>query len=189
MSRSQARRNRKGGVPCQRSCGPELGVPWSHVPPVLIASLSAGRAAIETRLPGLPQNPALLYYRCSLTKSLAEVKKWAPRPYVPQSSGRRVHSWESRGRVQSCFSADGRWQAAATPYRQLGGAPGYTVRLSQGERFRLRLSLISALPAEILLAIKTKQDPREFELREVRSRWVRLRWPDRGKRMDDRTLC
>lgn len=102
-------------------------------PPVLIASLSAGRVATEAPL-SAPESglPLLLVFT---DKSLVEVKKWGLRP---------------------CLRHSGRMKF-------FGGALENAVRLAKGKGSEVLMFIFMALPAEVLLAFKTKQDPREFE--------------------------
>lgn len=62
-------------------------------------------------------------------------------------------------------------------------SPGSAAQLRQGGRPTGSRLYLSGSAGRNATSNKTKQAPREFELREVRVRWVRLRQPDHGKRM------
>lgn len=86
---------------------------------------------------------------------------------------------------RSCLSTEpARRQAAAAHSLPSGEAPGSAVRPAMGKGSQALTYIFLALPAEIAPANKTEQDPRGFELREVRTGWVRLRLITREGWMD-----
>lgn len=98
-----------------------------------------------------------------------------PRIWPPSAIG--VHQQKPGGSQGHVYDTVGEWNSS-------GGAPENAVRLVKGKGSEVLMFIFMALPTEVSLAFKTKQDPREFEWREVSIRWIRLPQPDRGKRVD-----
>lgn len=177
VSRSRARGNQKGEAAARGAEGLNLKCQGS----LLLLSLFLQRlvedVAVEKHLPPL---------LASTAGSLVEVRKWGPSPcLLTERWEPGVRSWEGwAGNGATSAQSLARWQAAATHCVPSGGAPGSAVRVGQGEGPEVPTYIFLALRAEMSLANKTKLDPREFELRGVRIRWVRLGQPDPGVRMD-----